>query len=428
MRVKKLAGAVPQKGQTITALEGVDLEGNEAVVLSAKVLPAEDSRLVILFFPALGSVKEYRVPLASTVTVKEETDYTIPNSSVDELRLKSPERSQLPIRNNIPDSFYPTDPNYPSTITDVLWRPTMRRTPYPRFYNYQDPRKEKVMRRRNRNRPHFDNRRVQGQRKPRRKHAYYPYGPATPDTDTDRPRRYNFPTRRSVDGNPSFPPPDPRVFDPDLVTPELIKRAVAFWQGYQDKRHKVLSGIPGLGSRTGLPLEKWAVIFQKEHTLSTPAMDQLWHYMMGIDWVTASVYRNWQDLLEANELNQVRTPRYYTETEEELQVEASTKIHPRMAATVHRANLRRLAKAAGLRPDDFLAFFVEKLMQANDGVGNIDNLMEELVTSDEAVADGKLMQRYLVDLRERFEDLKNHVLGLLAHFETSSVSEPVEEA
>jgi hypothetical protein len=476
VRIKKLAGPVPQKGQTITALEGVDLEGNDAVVLSAKPLAGESQRLVTLFFPALGTIKEVRVPLASTVTLKEETGYDIPESQVDELRLTSPDRSQLPIRNNIPDSFYPTDPNYPSTMTDVLWRPTVRWTPYPRYYSYQGKKKTavwpslpKLMRVLERddidldtvnrsdlfhavekyyqrywgkdpdpsviyhvtnqildvagenvmaNTRKYKRSRSRGHRFSERR-SYYPYGPATPDTDTDRPRRYNIPTRRSIDGQPSIPPPDPRVFDPDLVTPELVKSAVAFWQGYQDKRHKKLSGVPGLG-RAGMPLEKWAVIYQKENGYSTPTMDKLWHYLMGIDWVNASVYRNWKDLLEANELNQVRTPRYYTEDEPR---EASMKrLHPRLNKRT--AKLRRLAKAAGLTPEDFLNFFINNLQDVNIRVQDIDDLMGELVTSDEAVANGKLMQRYLVDLRERFDDLKNHVLGLLSHFEGGSEPEP----
>ena len=120
-------------GTTITSLEGVDLEGEKALVVSVE--GSGDKDLVVLYFPNLKVVKQYKVPGAGKSTVVSPPTKVLKNEQVDQLRLDH-QRDTLPIREFIPDSYFPADPNVTSPITDILWRPTIRRTPWPRFYNY----------------------------------------------------------------------------------------------------------------------------------------------------------------------------------------------------------------------------------------------------------------------------------------------------
>jgi hypothetical protein len=143
------------RGDQITSLEGVNFEGNTyAVVVRVEEDPAEaNKQLVTLYFPESGVARRYKLPnnvvgIVDTGVVepgKEVTEDPIPNSYVDDMRLDSPGWKKSPIRKNMPDSYFPEDPNYPSTITDVLWRPDMRWTPFPRFYDYK---KRRIMKRR----------------------------------------------------------------------------------------------------------------------------------------------------------------------------------------------------------------------------------------------------------------------------------------
>jgi len=128
-----------------------------------------------------------------------------------------------------------------------------------------------------------------------------------PDGSPQRPVKINYPWFNNHQGEPYFPDPHPKFFDPAEVTPKLQTLAKAIWSGYHTMRLTKLPSEYGLG-RTGLPFEKYAVIFQKEQSLSTPAMDELWHYLMGIRWATSTAYKSWRDLLKRNELNQLRTP------------------------------------------------------------------------------------------------------------------------
>lgn len=134
-----------KRGDKISSYEGVDFAGNKyAIVLDFD--PAEDGKAFLsLYFPESKSARKYKVSTESNAAVvptsydekgDSEDGYVIPSSEVDNLRAKSPGSMDMkPNRSFQPDSYFPEDPNYPSTMTDVLWRPELRWTPFPRFYN-----------------------------------------------------------------------------------------------------------------------------------------------------------------------------------------------------------------------------------------------------------------------------------------------------
>jgi hypothetical protein len=134
---KRLAALEP--GDAIDALEGVDLQGQKAIVIELEPANKGDTTTVTLFFPDLKAAKRYKVPNSSLSTVQTApAKYDIPDSVIDQLRSNSPNRVVPTIRDNIPDTFFPPDPaGFESPMTTVLWEPTIRRTPSPRLSNYR---------------------------------------------------------------------------------------------------------------------------------------------------------------------------------------------------------------------------------------------------------------------------------------------------
>jgi hypothetical protein len=117
-------------GAVIRDLEGVDLAGEDAVVM--KTEPMGDSVQVTLYLPEHDTIKIVKVP-SSSKTVSREPDVGVVPTVYDPERLNSPELHNI---RTLPDSYLRPDPNYPSSLRDI-WRPTMRVTPV-RFYNYRD--------------------------------------------------------------------------------------------------------------------------------------------------------------------------------------------------------------------------------------------------------------------------------------------------
>lgn len=117
-------------GAVIRDLEGVDLGGEDAVILT--VDPSGDDVRVKMFLPSSDQLKVVKVP-SSSKTVSREPEVGVVPEMYDTMRLQSPELHDI---RTLPDSYLRQDPNYPSSIRDI-WRPTMRVTPV-RFYNYRD--------------------------------------------------------------------------------------------------------------------------------------------------------------------------------------------------------------------------------------------------------------------------------------------------
>ena len=206
----------------VTQVEGVDLEGQDALLVGTK--KEGDKLIVVLYFPELNKIKNYKVPADAKITVEEAPDYKIPDSAVDLLRLDSPNRDQLPIRNNLPDSYFPPDPNYPNTMLDILYQPTNRRTIGPRYYSVQkgnrkmrkkNPTSKFLRRQRRRAGFEFDD---MTQFKPEGN----PDEGIYPDGSPERPKSYNYPIDPYSDVKQDiWPEPNPKLFPPEKVTKKL---------------------------------------------------------------------------------------------------------------------------------------------------------------------------------------------------------------
>ena len=123
-------------GLVLTGLEDLELDGDSVVL---QVIPARDSQgkdlgqvVVQLYNPKSDKVKQLDVPEDSHFMGHDGAEATGYSPTVyDPLRLDSPETHPIRI---LPNTYLPRNPNYPSSITDTVWRPTVRMTPI-RFYN-----------------------------------------------------------------------------------------------------------------------------------------------------------------------------------------------------------------------------------------------------------------------------------------------------
>jgi len=396
----------------VNQIEGIDLEGHEALLVSTE--KKGDKLLITLYFPELNTLKNYSLPKSSKITLEEAPDYEIPSSAVDMLRLDSPNRDQLPIRNTLPDSYFPPDPNYPNTLVDILYQPTMRRTIGPRFYNFQKGGKMSstsskfIRRQRHRASIEFDD---MTQYKPEGN----PNENIYPDGSPERPKRYNYPMDPYHDVNKDiWPEPDPKLFS-GKVTKKLKDLAKDFWQQYQDMRYTKLPSEPGMGGRSGLQLEDFAVIFQKDYELDSPDMEDLLMFMCAIRWIDYVAVLGWKDRLKRNELNPVRTPRYYhrrNDHPEPVDIPVDEVDVEKVASSILRsdeikkANQKIVrAKAFNVSPEGMLEFVLANLTDVNGTIININDARAEIV---EGGAKGKSSTAYLQFL----DTLKDRCLSM----------------
>lgn len=227
-----------------------------------------------------------------------------------------------------------------------------------------------------------------------------------PDASPKRPVKINYPWFQDHDGNPYFAEPDPRIFDPGKVTPALQNHARLMWDEYHRMRLTKLPSEYGLG-HTGLPFEKFAVIYQKQADLSTPEMNNLLTYMMGIRWVTSTMYKSWKYLLKRNELNQVRTPKWYTlDKHEAPEVSlASARKRGEGRRTFPSMSRKRLSKQLEKRAPidrvEYLLKYLQKLEESGkvgpSDLGEIKETLDyqiSLVGEDESGELEKLLTRY----------------------------------
>jgi hypothetical protein len=313
----RVAGLEP--GDEISALEGVDLEGEKAVVVEVES-NGDDTSTLTLLFPDLNATSQVTVSDDSLTSVEpSEHGKQIPSDVIDTLRSTSPNRVVPVIRDNVPDTFFPPDPNgTESDLTTTLWRPTVRRTPYLNVLQAQASRRRRAMAEdevekiptstfpatlppeADQHRPRSSTRLDEG------------YSDGSPR----RPRHYNKPYEVRYDRS-QHPVVDlDQTMLPDGGWSEeeeqhLAELADLFWTSYKEAQLTVLPSRPGLG-HSGLHLDDWAIIWQQETPISVEEMDELFHYMIAARMATATVYRAWRDKLRENMLHPTRTPGHST--------------------------------------------------------------------------------------------------------------------
>ncbi len=262
-------------GVVVTGIEGSDLQDGAAVVLQDMKVEGpegEDNRVfLVLYSPDKDLMKRLTIPEDAKFMGHDGEDATGYTPTVyDPMRLDSTELHPIRI---LPNSYLPKNPNYPSSITDTVWRPTVRQTPV-RFYQTKEAGGFE--------RAPDDN----ANRWPPTPHVNFP----TPDTVN--PPEDSKPQKR---GQQAFDPADQPLDIPPMDDEKMEALAMEFWAAYQKKREEKL---PGHGSTLDLDILDFADIFQARKEMKDEQMLHLFNYMVQIGMFQPSmveIYVNHQD-------------------------------------------------------------------------------------------------------------------------------------
>jgi len=244
-------------GTVVTGLEGSDLNDGAAVVLQSLQLEGQedaDGRVfLVLYSPDKDLMRRLTIPEDAKFMGHDGGEATGFTPTVyDPVRLDSPELHPIRV---LPDSYLPKNPNYPSSITDTVWRPTVRQTPI-RYYKTREA-------------GGFE-RRPDYRSWPPVNHVNYP----TPDTvnppDETKPRKR---------GQQAYDPAEQPLDVPPLEDEKMEALAMEFWTGYQQQREQKL---PGHGSTLDFDILDYADIFQGRKELDNEQMLHLFNYMVQI--------------------------------------------------------------------------------------------------------------------------------------------------
>lgn len=255
-----------QPGLVVQELEGVDLGDQPAVVLD--VVYEDDTAVVDLYLVDSKQTKTVRLPSDSAFNAYE---YGLPTGvqekPYDEMRI----HEDIEPIHRPPDSYFPyMDPNHPSSITDTLWRPTLRRSPVYRYYEMRKDKKAEMV---------------------------------------QEPRGYNIPKpdvfvpKIDDEGKPLVPLyPDLIGYDIDpYEASALAEMAQAFYESYQHIRTNIAPQhvVP---LHSNMEVAEYSIIFASENGLSNREMAVLWEYMCAIGMFPHSEHDAWRQHVRMNAL------------------------------------------------------------------------------------------------------------------------------
>lgn len=254
-----------ERGNIVTDVEGLDLGPEGAVVTRVDDDKVELARLDNGELVQVDLSKaDYHAHEAPELT-------DLGNSQYDEEAMNSPEIHNI---RSLPTYWGPRDPNNPSTLTDVSWRPEpfWRRRQH-RYYSTETPMRDR--RRRHRRRaeplPTIDP----------LPHAEDP--PERLQTDYGLPRRMQLQNWVEQD-------------DQEIDTETLIDLVINFWKGYRRKRTEHL---PQSGSHKSLDLVDWILIFEKRHDMERDEVLLLLDFMVATDLIPSAERERFVDMLDA---------------------------------------------------------------------------------------------------------------------------------
>lgn len=279
------AGLSP--GMVLNNLEGLDLEDGKAIVLKMNEIEDEEGgseTQAVIYLTGPEKVKVVRLPQEVQFDGHDGGEAVgITPTVYDPLRVDSPELHQIRI---LPDSFLPKNPNYPSSLTNTIWRPTVRQTPI-RFYSVDDTMSKKD--KQTREAGGFEHKPEQpplgGHYWPPKDYTNYP----TPDTvlpPEQMPEIWRGPLLyMRPEEQESIPPMDP----------VMEQAALMFWNDYQDWRNTY---IPGKRSREDETVENFMDIWRHNVGLDENEMLEFLGYMTHIvGMFPRSVYDTYADHL-----------------------------------------------------------------------------------------------------------------------------------
>jgi hypothetical protein len=281
-------------GMVLEDLEGVELGDKGAVVVEVNV--QGDDQTVKLYFPDTEETKTVKLSVDSEHRALEHVPSESSDGKVYDSDVIDEGEVEGLIR-RVPDSYIPKNPNYPSTLSDALWRPTYRQWPqYPGLTWASADDEDTDMRR-------------------RRADYGSPYN--YEDAERDDPYYtqddwFDFPliTEQDVveeDWDPDLQPSPERLyenpialFDPEKSPKKLYDLASELWEEYQTYRHKKVPGVTW--DHGNMPFTAYCFVFMQTHGVRIPEMNELWDYMEEIGFMTMRERRQWDEALNWDRL------------------------------------------------------------------------------------------------------------------------------
>ncbi len=259
-------------GTIITDVEGLDLGPEGAVVVQLDGDEVELARLDTKEFITvqLDALDDYHAEEAP-----EGTGFT--QWGFDEDAMESPDLHTI---RNLPDWWGPRDPNSPSSLTDVSYRPepTWRRQQH-RHYSTEDRGTQEDIRMTYRPRRH------------RRTADPIPWMDPVPRSTVPQQqlqRDYGLPRRMELH---RWEESKDDAFDTEV----LVAHTVDFWKQYREQRYGIHYAA---GSTRNLSLDAWGRRYMHRAGLQRSEMDLLYRFMVATTLIPTAEYHRFQDLLD----------------------------------------------------------------------------------------------------------------------------------
>ena len=280
-------------GMVLEDLEGVELGDKGAVVVEVNV--QGNDQAVKLYFPDTEETKTVKLSVDSEHRALEHVPSESSDGKVYDTDVLDEGEVEGLIR-WVPDSYIPKNPNYPSTLSDALFRPTYRQWPQYPGLTYGE---------------------VADEDTDMRKEADYGSPHDYEDAERDDPYYTeedwtDFPaiTEQDVveeDWDPDTQPSPERLyenpialFDPEKSPKKMYDLASHLWEEYQTYRHKKVPGVTW--DHGNMPFTAYCFIFMQTHGVRIPEMNEMWDYMEGIGFMTMRERRQWDEALNWDRL------------------------------------------------------------------------------------------------------------------------------
>lgn len=279
-------------GMVLEDLEGVELGDKGAVVVEVNV--QGNDQTVKLYFPDTEETKTVKLSVDSEHRALEQVPGESSDGKVYDTDVLDEGEVEGLIR-WVPDSYIPKNPNYPSTLSDALWRPTYRQWPQYPGLTYGSAEEDDDMQRKADYGSPYDYEDAE------RDDPYY--------TEDDW---FDFPqiTEQDVveeDWDPDTQPSPERLyenpialFDPEKSPKKMFDLASHLWEEYQTYRHKKVPGVTW--DHGNMPFTAYCFVFMQTHEVRIPEMNELWDYMESIGFMTMRERRQWDEALNWDRL------------------------------------------------------------------------------------------------------------------------------
>jgi len=282
-----------EEGMIVENLKGLGSDSSGVVV---KVKEGKDGvKKLLVFLPDEDELRWVAVPGDTEFDGYDgREEVGVQPHMYDPMRLNSPELHLIRV---LPDTYLPKDPNYPSSITNTIWRPTIRKTPI-RYYHTREGAMEV--------KPENDPKREKkdDEREWPQDLVNYPTPDFVPHEDHMAPYESGLPVYEYREDKRH--PEAPEFIEP---TEEVAGKAADFWKEYTMARQRY---NPAFGAHLNKSVHQFTKDFMASNDMKKEDALELLRYMVQVGYFPPSVYDSTVDSFRADDTG-MTTRTHYTE-------------------------------------------------------------------------------------------------------------------